>query len=235
MTDRHEKTRRSKALARAAMGGAAGFAAAFLTASAVAALLGSDARAQGGADGIGDIIERLRDDAARPQEPATPADPLADALSKCESGARGDGAPAGALAGCDDALQSGALSDAVRAGALANLAELSLRAGDASTARSDLAEAAELAPPNGAIRVNLAAAGIRARDFAAAETAAREALTIKGAHQGEAWFNLAVALERQGDFDAAYEAYAEAAALQPDNAVFAAQPRRFRRHSGDGA
>ncbi len=235
MTDVNEKTRRTRALARAAMGGAAGLAAAFVTASAVAALLTSEAGAQQRADGIGDIIERLRDDAARVEADAAPADPLGDALSSCESGARGPGAPASALAGCEFALQSGALSDTVRAGALANRAELSLRVGDVQSARRDLADAAALAPNDAAIQVNLAAALIRAGDAPAAEAAARAAIAMDRAHKGEAWFNLAVALERQGDYDGAYDAYLEAAALTPDNANFAAQPRRFRRHGGDGA
>ena len=123
----------------------------------------------------------------------------------------------------------------MRAGALANRAALSLRAGDIETARRDLQEAGDLAPDNAAIRVNLAAALIRARDYAGAERAARAALDMKGAHKAQAWFNLAVALERRRDYDGAYEAYVEAAALAPDAASFAAQPRRFRRHAGGDA
>jgi len=150
-------------------------------------------------------------------------DPVLDtAKAECESAARASAPPARALGACDLVLRADGMTPADRARALTNRGVIALKRNDVM-AREDsgLAEA----------WLSLSAARIRAGANDAAIEAAREAAE-RGADPALARFNIAIALERAGRYDDAYDAYVEAARLDPDNRLLSAQPARFVRHQG---
>lgn len=207
MTHEERKLRSAKVISQTAKGAAGGLLSALALGALVALIVssGSHGQAPGGST-------------------------LANARSDCESGARAPNGDAGALGACDLLLRDGSLAERERAQVLTNRAVNALRRGNARAAIADLDEAARLTPGSGAVALNRAAALIELGRAREAEDAAVEAIELGSAAPALAWFNRAIALERQGRFDEAYEAYREAAALAPDNALLQAQPARFLRH-----
>ena len=98
-------------------------------------------------------------------------------------------------------------------------------------ARPDLEEAVRIAPELSEGWLSLSAARIKARRLDGAIDAAEQALSLNVVEPALAHFNIAIAHETAGRFDAAYEAYVEAARLAPENATLQAQPARFLRHT----
>lgn len=159
-------------------------------------------------------------------------DPALDtARAECESAARAGSPPARALGACDLVLRADPITPADRARALANRGVIALKRNDVTAARADLEDAVRDDPGLAAAWLSLSAARIRAGAYDGAITAAREAQE-RGADPALARFNIAIALERSGRYDDAYDAYVEAARLDPDNRLLAAQPARFVRHQG---
>lgn len=152
------------------------------------------------------------------------------AISECETAARSGQDAARALGACDFALRDSSLSEDERARVHLNRAALSTARGDGRSAMTDLNAAQPRLGELPQFHLTLSAAQIRTGDFNAAEASARRALQLglEPSHLGH--FNRAIALERLGRYDDAYMAYQEAARLAPDNALLAAQPRRFARH-----
>lgn len=156
---------------------------------------------------------------------------LETARTECESAARAGNPDARALGACDLALRAEGLTPADRASALTNRGVIALKRNDVRAALADLEDAvredAGLAPA----WLSLSAARIRAGTHDGAIAAAREA-GERGADPALVRFNIAIALEHAGRYDDAYDAYVEAARLDPDNRLLAAQPARFVRHRG---
>lgn len=152
------------------------------------------------------------------------------AISECEDGARAGVEMARALGACDFALRDSSLGDEERARLQLNRAALSAARGDGRSAINDLNAAQALLGDLPELHLTLSAARIRIGDFNGAYESAGRALELglEPSHLGH--FNRAIALERLGRYDAAYASYVEAARLAPDNALLAAQPRRFARH-----
>lgn len=160
------------------------------------------------------------------------SDPVLDtARAECESAARGADPSPRALGACDLVLRDGGLSDADRARALTNRGVIALKRNDVTAARNDLEDAVRQDSGLPEAWLSLSAARIRAGAYDAAIAAALEARD-RGAEPALASFNIAIALERAGRYDDAYDAYVEAARLDPDNRLLAAQPVRFVRHRG---
>lgn len=159
---------------------------------------------------------------------------LASARAECEAGAREPAGDAGALGACDLLLRDGSLGDRERAQVLINRAVNALRRGNARAALSDLDEAGGLLPQSGAVALNRSAALIGVGRHGEAGDAAEQAIALGTSAPELAWFNRAVAMERQGRYDAAYNAYREAAALAPDNTLLQSQPARFVDHQPSG-
>lgn len=155
---------------------------------------------------------------------------LVSALEECETGAREGRLTGRALGACDVALRSGDLSDSVRARLLINRGVIALQRNEADPALSDLEEAVRIAPDLSEGWLSLSAARIKARRLDGAIDAAEQALALDVVNPALAYFNIAIAHETAGRFDAAYDAYLEAASLAPDNATLQAQPPRFLRH-----
>lgn len=159
-------------------------------------------------------------------------DPVLDtARAECESAARGADPSPRALGACDLVLRDGGLSAADRARALTNRGVIALKRNDVTAARNDLEDAVRQDSGLPEAWLSLSAARIRAGAHDAAIEAAREA-GERGADPALVRFNIAIALERAGRYDDAYDAYVEAARLDPDNRLLAAQPARFVRHRG---
>lgn len=158
---------------------------------------------------------------------------LVSAFEDCESGAQNGDLTARALGACDVLMRSPDLDDAMRARVLVNRGLIAHQRGDVRPARTDLEEAVQLAPDLADAWLNLSAMRIKAGDPAGAVEAARQAESL-GADTALTLFNEAIALETQGDYDAAYDAYVAAAGAAPDNATLQAQPARFRRHQPAG-
>ncbi|WBQ09294.1 tetratricopeptide repeat protein [Hyphomonadaceae bacterium ML37] len=156
---------------------------------------------------------------------------LETARAECESAARASAPPARALGACDLVLRAEGLIPADRATALTNRGVIALKRNDVMAARTDLEDAVREDALLGEAWLSLSAARIRAGDNDAAIEAAREA-GERGADPALVRFNIAIALERSGRYDDAYDAYVEAARLDPDNRLLAAQPARFVRHQG---
>lgn len=156
---------------------------------------------------------------------------LETARAECESAARAGNPDARALGACDLVLRADPITPADRARALTNRGVIALKRNDVRAALADLEDAvrddAGLAPA----WLSLSAARIRAGAHEQAIEAAREA-GERGADPALVRFNIAIALERSGRYDAAYDAYVDAARLDPDNRLLAAQPARFVRHRG---
>lgn len=152
------------------------------------------------------------------------------AISECEDAARGGRDDARALGACDFALRDSSVGDEERARLQLNRAALSAARGDGRLALSDLNAARDRLGELPQFHLTLSAAQIRVGDFNGAQESARRALELELEPSHLAHFNRAIALERLGQYDEAYEAYVEAARLAPDNALMAAQPRRFVRH-----
>ena len=208
---RRENASQSKALKHAALGGAWGLGAALALVFALMAGFSSVARAQ-------------TDEAL--QRPS-----LVSAMDDCESGARA-GDPGGrALGACDILVRAADLPDETRARALINRGVIAFGRGQRAAARGDFEQALALAPLSGEAWLNLSAAQSRTGLAAAAVESARQARR-NGADAAASRFNEAIALELTGAFDAAYDAYVDAAALAPTEARYAAQPPRFTRHAG---
>ncbi len=155
---------------------------------------------------------------------------IRSAISECEHAARGGGDNPRALGACDFALRDSSLGEEERARLQLNRAALSAARGDGRSAMSDLMAAQGLLGELPELHLTLSAAQIRTGDFNGAQASARRALELGLEPSHLAHFNRAIALERLGQYDAAYEAYREAARLAPENALLAAQPRRFARH-----
>jgi len=156
---------------------------------------------------------------------------LETARAECESAARASAPPAQALGACDLVLRAEGLSPADRATALTNRGVIALKRNDVMAARTDLEDAVREDALLAEAWLSLSAARIRAGANDAAIEAAREA-GERGADPALVRFNIAIALERSGRYDDAYDAYVEAARLDPDNRLLAAQPARFLRHQG---
>lgn len=216
MRDREDELRSASVLAATVKGAAGGLISALALGAAVALILGGP--------GFGQAVSAQSE----------PAPAIADAREECESGARAPDGDARALGACDLLLRSGGLGEEARARVLINRAVNLVRRGNARAALTDLDAAGELLPQSGAVELNRAAALILAGDFSRAEDAARRALDLGVDAPELAWLNLAIALERQDRFDAAYQAYLEAAALAPENALLQAQPARFLQHRPAG-
>jgi Flp pilus assembly protein TadD len=152
------------------------------------------------------------------------------AISECEDAATTGRDAARALGACDFALRDSSLDDEERARLHLNRGALSAARGDGRSAMTDLNAAQALLGELPEFHLTLSAAQIRIGDFNGAHESARRALQLglEPSHLGH--FNRAIALERLGQYDQAYEAYAQAARLAPENALLAAQPRRFTRH-----
>lgn len=216
MRDRKRKLRSEKVISQTAKGAAGGLISALALGGLIAIIMSGA--------GFGQAVS------AR----SAPAPALADARGECESGARAPNGDARALGACDLLLRSGELDETARGRVLVNRAVNMIRRGSARDALSDLDAAAELLPDSGALELNRAAALIGVGDYRAAETAAARALELGVDAPELAWLNRAIALERQNRFDAAYEAYREAARRAPDNALLQAQPARFIQHQPAG-
>lgn len=152
------------------------------------------------------------------------------AISECETAARNGADAPRALGACDFALRDSSLSEDERARIHLNRAALSAARGDGRAAINDLNAAQGLLGDLPQFHLTLSAARIRIGDFNGADESARRALQLGLEPSYLAHFNRAIALERAGRYDDAYEAYREAARLAPGNALLAAQPRRFTRH-----
>ncbi|MFC4724786.1 tetratricopeptide repeat protein [Glycocaulis abyssi] len=152
------------------------------------------------------------------------------AISECEAAALSGTDAARALGACDFALRDSSLGDEERARLHLNRAALSAARGDGRNAMTDLNAARALLDDLPQLHLTLSAAQIRIGDFNGAQASARRALELGLEPSHLAHFNRAIALERLGRYDDAYEAYREAARLAPDNTLLAAQPRRFARH-----
>ena len=196
------------AIAQAAMGGVIGLILATLLASACAVFLSGDANAQASSSGS----------------------PVNDALEECEQGAMSGADTGRALGACDFLLRSSDMDEALRARVLVDRAIIALNRGDSRNARFDLEDAVRLAPELGEAHLNLAAAMIATGSHQAAVEAARQALALDVEAAHWAWFNLGVAHEHLDRYDAAYEAYMQAAELAPEDELIRAQPARFLRH-----
>ncbi|KAA5801613.1 tetratricopeptide repeat protein [Alkalicaulis satelles] len=160
------------------------------------------------------------------------SDPALDsARAECESAAHASAPPARALGACDLVLRAPGQTSSARARALTNRGVIALKRNNVGPAHEDLEQAVQYDPDLASAWLSLSAARIRAGDSTGAIEAAREA-GERGADRSLVTFNTAIALERAGRYDEAYEAYAEAARLDPDNALLAAQPARFTRHQG---
>ena len=213
MRNGDDNAHRNKCLAQAATGAVLGLAAAVIIAAACTLLLsGAAYGAQSGAR----------------------AGALNTALADCEAGAARGAPSAAALGACDFALDAAAFDEDARPSVLANRGVIALARGDSAGARRDLEEAARLQPSNARIQLNLAAALIAVGRHADAMEIASALIEARGENIGQAWFNYAVAAERNGDYDTAYTAYLAAADAAPDNRLFAAQPGRFLRHQPAG-
>jgi len=148
------------------------------------------------------------------------------ALEDCLDGARAPRATSYALGACDYALSQPA-SDRLRAGLLANRGVILYKRGDFAGARADLEDALALAPDLAEASLNLSAVLIRLDDPARAAAEAGRALDRGLRDAWRAHFNRAVALETLGRIEAARAAYEEAAALNPDEPLLAAQAERL--------
>ncbi|MEU8309126.1 tetratricopeptide repeat protein [Actinomadura sp. NPDC048955] len=95
-----------------------------------------------------------------------------------------------------------------------------LRAGSAAAALQLLARAAEAEPQSHSIREALARAQFGARQFGAAAESFRGIVEEEPA-EDYARFGLGLALSRMGDFEAAVEHLALAAAMRPENKDYA--------------
>lgn len=159
-------------------------------------------------------------------------DPVLDtAKAECESAARASAPPARALGACDLLLRADGITPADRARALTNRGVIALKRNDVMAARTDLEDAVREDSGLAEAWLSLSAARIRAGANDGAIAAAREA-GERGADPALVRFNIAIALERAGRYDDAYDAYVEAARLDPDNRLLSAQPARFVRHRG---
>ncbi len=156
---------------------------------------------------------------------------LDGARAECESAARASAPDARALGACDLVLRSRDITPPDRARALTNRGVIALKRNDVAAARADLEDAVRDDPALAEAWLSLSAARIRAGAHDGAIEAARQA-EERGADRALARFNIAIALERAGRYDDAYDAYVEAARLAPDNRLLAAQPARFVRHPG---
>jgi len=152
------------------------------------------------------------------------------AISECEDAARRGADDPRALGACDFALRDSSLGEEERARLQLNRGALSAARGDGRSAMTDLMAAQALLGELPELHLTLSAAQIRVGDFNGAQASARRALELGLEASHLAHFNRAIALERLGQYDAAYEAYVQAARLAPDNALLAAQPRRVARH-----
>lgn len=152
------------------------------------------------------------------------------AITDCEDAARNGVDDARALGACDFALRDSSLGDEERARLHLNRAALSAARGDGRSAMTDLNAAQGFLGELPQFHLTLSAAQIHIGDFNGAYASARRSLELElePSHLGH--FNSAIALERLGRYDDAYTAYVQAARLAPDNALMAAQPRRFARH-----
>lgn len=172
--------------------------------------------------------------AAQPAAPGPIERPaLTSAMGECETGAREGVLTGRALGACDVALRSGELSDAIRARVLVNRGVIALQRNEAGPALSDLEEAVRLAPDLPRAWLSLSAARIKAGDVSGGLQAAERAVTLEVDQPALAHFNMGVAHETAGRYDAAYQSYMTAAQLAPDDALIRAQPRRFLRHQTD--
>jgi tetratricopeptide (TPR) repeat protein len=158
----------------------------------------------------------------------------ASALAECESAAFSGDISGRAMGACDSALRSGDLSDSTRARVLANRGAIAVQRGEAGPAMGDLEEAVRLEPEMAEAWLSLSAARITAGRLNPAIEAAQTALALEVREPALAHFNIAIAHERAGRIDLAYDAYVRAAALAPNDATLQAQPGRFRRHQGAG-
>jgi tetratricopeptide (TPR) repeat protein len=156
---------------------------------------------------------------------------LETARAECESAARANTPSPRALGACDLVLRASGITPADRARALTNRGVIALKRNDVAAARADLEDAVRDDAGLASAWLSLSAARIRAGAYDGAITAAREA-EQRGGDPALARFNIAIALERLGRYDDAYDAYVEAARLDPDNRLLAAQPARFVRHRG---
>lgn len=152
------------------------------------------------------------------------------AIQECEAAALGGGDAARALGACDFALRDSTLGEEERARLQLNRGALSAARGDGRSAMTDLMAAQAMLGELPELHLTLSAAQIRVGDFDGALASARRALDLELEASHLAHFNSGIALERLGRHDEAYDAYSEAARLAPDNALMAAQPRRFARH-----
>lgn len=152
---------------------------------------------------------------------------LTSAIDECESGAMTLTNGARALGACDFALRADRLSDTERARLFVNRAALALDRGNAAAARADLERAEALEPNMAELHLNRSAALISAGDYPAAARAAQRALEAGLRPAALGHFNHAIALERMGRREEAYDAYSEAARLAPSDSRFASQTARL--------
>lgn len=216
MQQHERKLRSGKVLSQTAKGAAGGLISALALGGLIALIMGGA--------GFGQPVSA----------PSDPAPAIADARDECESGARSANGDARALGACDLLLRGGSLDDRARGRVLVNRAVNLIRRNSARAALDDLDTAAGLLPESGAVELNRSAALIAIGNYRDGEAAARRALDLGVERPELAWFNRAIALERQDRFDAAYSAYMEAAGLAPDNALIQAQPARFAQHRPAG-
>jgi len=203
-----DETARAKALKNTAIGGVCGLAAAAAAAAIIMLIM------SGGAWG-------------QTQRSGNPA--IETARADCESGAREGVLTGRALGACDMLLRSPETGESERARVLVNRAVIFLGRNQPRQAREDLEAAVELAPDLAEAWLSLSAARIRTGSAGQALDAASRARDL-GAPPAMTAFNTGIALETLGRFEEAYDAYAEAARLDPDNALFQAQPARFMWH-----
>lgn len=117
---------------------------------------------------------------------------------------------------CYDALEGRSLSRADRAATLVNTGILEMRLGDTSEALDLFARAEELDPALPDIRINVAAAQIRAGQADAALETLAEPDSVAPGQRHIAWFNRGLAHWHVEDFDSAYRDFKQAALLRPD-------------------
>lgn len=152
------------------------------------------------------------------------------AIQECEVAALGGADMSRALGACDFALRDSTLGDEERARLQLNRGALSVARGDGRSAMTDLTAARERLGELPELHLTLSAAQVRIGDYNGAYESTARALDLGLEASHLAHFNRAIALEHLGRYDEAYAAYSEAARLAPDNALLAAQPRRFAQH-----
>lgn len=132
-----------------------------------------------------------------------------------------------AIRDCDTALFGQELSSRDRAATMVNRGVIHLLRRDAPKALDDFDRAISWRPDLGEAYVNRGAALILAGNFDAAVTSINRGLELGVEDPHEAYFNRAIAQEKQDNVRAAYADYRRAAELKPDWDLPARELARF--------